>query len=91
MMVEMNDIAKTVGLILGRRNVAASDRIAEDLGAESADVLNIVATIEEKYGISISEADVATIRTVAELRDLVGRTIAMSASGSGRSDAPGTP
>jgi len=79
MLVEMNDIAKTVGLILGRRNIAAADRIAEDLGAESADVLNIVATVEEKYGISISEADVASIRTVAELHDLVRRSVAMNA------------
>lgn len=76
MRVEPNEIAKTVGLVLGRRNVAPADRIYEDLGAESADVLNIVVTVEEKYGISIDEASVASIRTVADLHELVSRSVA---------------
>ncbi len=74
MPIELDDVVKTVGLVLGRRKVAPSDRIYEDLGAESADVLNLVATMEEKYGISIDEASVPSVRTVADLHDLVRRT-----------------
>jgi acyl carrier protein len=76
MPVEMSDICKTVGLVLGCRNVVAANRLAEDLAAESADILNLVATVEEKYGISIDDADIPSVRTVADLHDLVCRCVA---------------
>lgn len=76
MQVEFDNIRKTVGLVLGRRNVAASDRLIEDLRAESADILNVIVTIEEEYGITIDETSVPSIRTVADLYDLVRHTIA---------------
>ncbi len=75
MHVELDDVCKLVGLVLGRKGVSASDRLAEDLGAESADVLNIIATAEEKYGVSIEETDVPAVRTVADLHSLVRRLL----------------
>jgi len=71
MTVDLEDITKLVGLQLGKRNVQAGDRLVEDLGAESADVANIVATVEEKYGISIKEAEIARIFTPADLFNLI--------------------
>jgi len=55
----MDEIKKLVGMQLGKRNVSENSRFVEDLGAESADVANIVATVEEKYGITIKEAEIA--------------------------------
>jgi acyl carrier protein len=75
MLIALDDIAKTVGLVLGRRKVAATDRIYEDLGAESADMLNLVVTVEEKYGITIDEASVPSIRTVSDMYEMVRRTV----------------
>jgi acyl carrier protein len=69
--ISMDEIRKLVGLQLGKRNVNEKDRFAEDLGAESADVANIVATVEEKYGITIKEAEIANISTPADLLALV--------------------
>jgi acyl carrier protein len=69
--VSMDEIRKLVGMQLGKRNVHESDRFVEDLGAESADVANIVATVEEKYGITIKEAEIASIFTSADLLALV--------------------
>jgi acyl carrier protein len=69
--ISMEEIKKLVGLQLGKRNVNESDRFAEDLGAESADVANIVATVEEKYGVTIKEAEIAHISTPADLLTLV--------------------
>ena len=66
--VSIDEIKKLVGLQLGKRNVNENDRFAEDLGAESADVANIVAIVEEKYGITIKEAEIANISTPAESR-----------------------
>ena len=76
MVVDVVDIAKTVGLVLGRANVKPSDRLCEDLGAESADMLNIVVTMEEKFKIQIDEADVPSIRTVSDLHEVVRRMTA---------------
>jgi acyl carrier protein len=71
MTVNLDDIKKLVSLQLGKRNVQAGDRLVEDLGAESADVANLVATVEEKYGVSIKEAEIARIFTPADLFDLI--------------------
>jgi acyl carrier protein len=69
--ISMDEIKKLVGLQLGKRNINENDRFAEDLGAESADVANLVATVEEKYGITIKEAEIAAISTPADLLALV--------------------
>jgi len=69
--VLIDDIKKLVGMQLGKRGVNENDRFMEDLGAESADIANIVATVEEKYGITIKEAEIASIFTPADLLALV--------------------
>ena len=67
----LDEIKKLVGLQLGKRNVDEHDRFFEDLGAESADLANIVARVEEKYTITIKESEIARILTPAELFALV--------------------
>lgn len=74
MAVTIEDIQTLVGLQLGRRKVSAQDRLLEDLGAESADIVNIIATVEDKYRISLEEADISRVRTVRDLYDLIKNT-----------------
>jgi acyl carrier protein len=74
MAVTIEDIQTLVGLQLGRRKVSAQDRLLEDLGAESADMVNIIATVEDKYRISLVEADISRVRTVRDLYDLIEST-----------------
>jgi acyl carrier protein len=74
MAVMIEDIQTLVGLQLGKRKVSASDRLMEDLGAESADIVNIIATVEDKYRISLEEADISRVRTVRDLYDLIKST-----------------
>jgi len=71
MAVTIEDIQTLVGLQLGRRKVTEQDRLQEDLGAESADIVNIIASIEDKYRISLAEADISMVRTVRDLYDLI--------------------
>ena len=71
MTIDLEDVCRTVALVMGRRNTNAGDRLIEDLGAESFDVLNVVVTIEQKYGISIDETAMATVSTVRDLYDVV--------------------
>ena len=70
-MIELEDVCRTVGLVLGQRGAKPDDRLIEDLGAESMDVLVVVSTLEEKYGIAIDEAATASVSTVRDLYDVV--------------------
>ena len=69
--VTMEDITKLVSLQLGIRKVGLQDRLLEDLGAESADVANLVAAVEEKYQITVKESEMAKIFTPEDLFALI--------------------
>jgi acyl carrier protein len=67
------DLNRLVGLLLGHKTVRGQDRLVEDLGAESVDLVNLVATLEEKYKLDLPEAQVANVQTVADLYALIAR------------------
>ena len=69
--ITQDEIRKLVELQLGKRGVQNIDRLIEDLGAESADVANMVAAAEEKYGIALKESEIARIFTPQDLFELV--------------------
>jgi acyl carrier protein len=71
MLIELEDVCRTVSLVLGRRGAKADDRLIEDLGAESVDVLGLMVTLEEKHGVAIDEAAMATVATVRDLYEVV--------------------
>ena len=65
------EICEMVELQLGKQNVRPNDRFVEDLGAESADVANLVARVEERYDIFIKESEIARIFTPTDLLAMV--------------------
>ena len=69
--ITQEEIRRLVELQLGKRNVHVGDRLVEDLGAESADVANLVAAAEEKYSITIKESEIARIFTPIDLFELI--------------------
>lgn len=69
--ITKSEIRKLVELQLGKRDVQDSDLLVEDLGAESADVVNLVATAEEKYRVAIKESEIARIFTPQDLFELI--------------------
>jgi len=69
--VSLDEIIMVVSLQLGIRNVNESSLIVEELGAESADVMNIVSVLEERYRIAVKETELAKLRTPADLFSLV--------------------
>ena len=71
----MEELQQLVETILGVRNVGPSDRLAEDLEAESMDVVNIIAALEELHDIALDDADLAEVRTVADLYAVVQAAI----------------
>lgn len=68
-MASMKEVRALIATQLGmdESEVTEDARIVDDLGAESSDVANIVAAIEDKFGIAVSEADVQRFITVRDV------------------------
>ncbi|MBQ3866909.1 MAG: acyl carrier protein [Clostridia bacterium] len=47
--------------------ITPESRIKEDLGADSLDVLQMLMTLEEDYGITIPDEKLAEFKTVADI------------------------
>jgi acyl carrier protein len=75
--VSMDEIKRMVGLQLGAREVREDALLVEELGAESADVANIVAVLEEKYRIAVKETEIVKLRTPADLYELVKKHMSL--------------
>ncbi len=69
----IDEIRDLVAVQLGVTAVAAVDRLIEDLGAESADIVNLVAAVEDKYAVVVEEEEIADLRTVRDVHELARR------------------
>src|SRR5215211_1180211 len=69
--------------------VTADARFKEDLDADSLDLVEVVLALEEKFGIEISDDQIAGVKTVGEAADLV--ISKQSASGSRTTGTPSAP
>jgi acyl carrier protein len=73
MAVSVEEIQGLVGRQLGRRGVKPDDHLVADLGVESIDILNLVRIIEEKFQLTVSDAEISNLQTVRDLHALVLR------------------
>jgi acyl carrier protein len=73
MTIGADDVVELVRIQLGASDVQREDRFQEDLDAESADLLNIVAAAEDRWRITIGEEELIELRTVNDLLALVRR------------------
>jgi len=74
--MDENAILNLIKRQLGRTNVNLHDRLLEDLGAESADLVNIIATLEDDYNIVIDEESISSLHTVRDVVQLVQSLLA---------------
>ncbi len=65
--VTLDDIKTLISIQLGVDRVTEDDRIIEDLGAESSDLANIIAAVEDKYRIKVDRAELEDIKTVRDV------------------------
>ena len=65
------DIRSLVCLQLGLARVGEEDHLVSDLGAESADVVNLIAAVEDKYDVEIAEDEIPDLNTVRDLYERV--------------------
>lgn len=71
------EIVDLVALQLGAGDVGPGDRLIEELGAESADLLNLVANLEDRYEIEIDEEEIPRLSTVADVHRMVQRLLGL--------------
>jgi len=71
MTTTLDEIVELVRIQLGAAVVRPEDRLIEDLDAESADLVNIIAAAEDRYGITVDEKELATVTTVAEIFEMI--------------------
>lgn len=81
MTIPLEEIEQLVGLQLGLRQVNGSDLLQEHLGAESVDMVNIVAAAESQYRVVIDESELPHIRSVADLHRLINALLQEPGSG----------
>ena len=51
--------------------IEADSDIIKDLGADSLDVVELLISLEDDYGISIPEEDIAGVKTVKDIVDMI--------------------
>lgn len=56
-----------------RRNVTLEKTLRDDLDMDSFDEVNLLADLEDSFGITISDEEFANIKTVGEVVALVAR------------------
>lgn len=71
MPLPIEEIVAIVKMQLGFTDVNPNDHLIETLGAESADVVNLAAALEEKYNVVIDESELANLSTAARLHMLI--------------------
>jgi acyl carrier protein len=64
-------LCSIVALQLGRATVDPDARLVEELGADSMDLVSVLASIEERTGVGLDETAFAEVATTRELHTLV--------------------
>ena len=73
MSVKIEDVIQLVEFQLGAADARAEDRIIEDLGAESMDIVGILVAVDDKYSVHVDEMELQNIRTIADLAASIAR------------------
>lgn len=72
----MATIDKVKKIIAGQLSVAVekitdTTNIAEDLGADSLDLVEILMSLEDEFGVSIPDEAIPEIKTIKEIVDFI--------------------
>jgi acyl carrier protein len=77
-----SETAKKVVAILAEQlgiqseEISPEQKIVEDLGADSLDIVELVMGVEEGLGIAVADEDAECVHTVGDLTELVSRLAA---------------
>ena len=68
--------AKIIDLIADKlvkkvEQIQPTSRLVEDLGADSLDVVELIMTFEDEFGIALPDEDVAKLKTVGDITSYI--------------------
>jgi len=62
-------VAEQLGI--SKDTILPESNIIEDLGADSLDVIEMLMTLEDEYGITIPDDQINQVRTIAQIVELI--------------------
>lgn len=62
-------IAEQLGI--SKDSITPQSNIVEDLGADSLDVIEMLMTLEDEYGITIPDDQISQVRTIEQIVTLI--------------------
>ncbi len=65
------DLVAEVLVDVNKENIQLDSKIVEDLGAESLDIYDMIALLEDEFGMEISDEEVEKIQTVQDVADFI--------------------
>lgn len=68
-------VCKMLGEQLGvpPEKIRPEQEVVKDLGADSLDVVELMMSLEDEYGISLPESEIEKVKTVQDIVDLMNR------------------
>ena len=74
----MDTYEKVVSLLaeqlgLDKANITPESDIIKDLGADSLDVVQMLMAMEDEFGITVSEDDAASLKTLADIVAVINK------------------
>lgn len=72
----INEIKKMLAsqLNIEEKKIEDNSRLVEDLGADSLDMIEMLMTLEEKFGVSIPDDKTSDLKTVANIANFIDKT-----------------
>lgn len=69
-----NKVAELLSEQLGisKNEIALDSDVIKDLGADSLDVVQLLMSLEEDFGITVSEEEASNLKTVEDIIKLIG-------------------
>lgn len=65
------DLIGEVLVDVNKENIHLNSKIVQDLGAESLDIYDMIALLEDKFGLEITDEEVEKIQTVQDVVDFI--------------------
>ena len=73
-------VEKIIGLLAKQFRIDASaidenTNVVEDLGADSLEIVDMLMAIEENFGITVSDEEALTLKTVKDVAEFIERKL----------------
>jgi acyl carrier protein len=65
------DLIAEVLVDVNKENIQLDSKIVEDLGAESLDIYDMIALLEDEFGLEITDEEVEKIQTVKDVASFI--------------------